>query len=362
LDSKELNEIRARNSARLKPMLDQVRAGSDCQLLIPYAKAYLGLFLNIDNSLTPDERLASFVDEALLPDIYQGFEASLQHNAYPQADDFSIDGNDELRERCWIILATIERGLASDGNTYLESLPLAIRKAAICFVMTLEQGERPQWPVYYAQHFQQELEQALIESWTGEPAARSDYLSGMDWYFNHVDTPDPELIYWLASHWRRANYRGFYHLLSLAVEHGEPARLSELVEQALHQDFTIRIRMLWCGTGLVSDPEHYANRMQMLCGFNKEKIVPLLDFCVTALGYIDDPLRRGRISAALIRIAGPKFPPFDDSDPIVAKLQYLLVVLSQCPPNERQQLIEELLKVRVLRAYKPALQAIVDSA
>lgn len=361
MDSKELNEIRARNSARLKPLLDQVRAGSDCQLLIPYAKAYLGLFLNIDNSLTPDERLASFVDEALLPDIYQGFEASLQHNAYPQADDFAIDGNDELRERCWIILATIERGLASDGNTYLESLPLAIRKAAICFVMTLEQGERPQWPVYYAQHYQKELEQALIESWTGEPAARSDYLSGMDWYFNHVETPNPELIYWLAAHWRRANYRGFYQLLGRAVKHGEAARLSELVEHALQQDFTIRIRMLWCGAGLVSDPEHYANRMQLLCGFNKEKIVPLLDFCVTALEYIDDPLRRGRISAALIRIAGPKFPPFDDSDPIVAKLKILLDVLSQCPGSERQQLVEELLKVRVLGAYRPALQAIANN-
>ena len=129
----------------------------------------------------------------------------------------------------------------------------------------------------------------------------------------------------------------------------------------MQQDFTIRIRMLWCGAGLVSDPEHYANRMQLLCGFNKEKIVPLLDFCVTALEYIDDPLRRGRISAALIRIAGPKFPPFDDSDPIVAKLKILLDVLSQCPGSERQQLVEELLKVRVLGAYRPALQAIANN-
>lgn len=360
MKNKELDEIRARNSARLAPMLEQVRAGTDCDLLIPCAKAYLGLFLNLDNSLTPHDRLASFVDSGLLPSVYEGFANAVQQFSFPQVAEFSELNNEARLEPCWVILAAIELGLQDQGNQYIDHMPAEVRKTAFCFVMTLEQGDRPAWPAYYAEHFQHELEQALIGSWSGRPARDSDYLAGMDWYFENISKPDPGLVYWLASHWQHFHYGNTYHLLSLAVEYCQADELQELSQKALQREMPVKVKMLWCSLGLVSDPQHYAARLQTLCGFNKEKIVPLLDFCISVMKFIDDPVRRAQISAALIRIAGPKFPPFDSSDPIVAKLLYAQQILARCPYDERKKLISELLTVRVLRAYKPALQAMTD--
>lgn len=356
MKNRELDEIRARNSARLAPVLDQVRAG-DSGLLVHCAKAYLGLFLNIDSSLSPHERLACFVDSDLLPAIYEGFANAVKNPGFPQAADFSQPHTE--RESCWVILAAMELGLEKEGEYYFTCLSPAVRKAALCFVMTLEQVDRPSWPIFYARHYQSEIEQALIESWNGKAVAESDYLPGMDWYFDHISKPDPVLVYWLAENWRHIHYGNTYHLLCLVVEFVQSGQWNELADKALKRTLPIKVMMLWSGLALLSNPEDNAARLQELCGFNKEKIVPLLDFCASVMQFIPDPVRRGRVSAALIRIAGPKFPPFDVTDPIVAKLQYAQDLLAQCPLDERKKLIQKLLSVRVLRAYKPALRELM---
>lgn len=361
MDPSQLDDIRERNSTRLRPLREQIRAGRHCDLLIPYAKAYLGLFLNLDNRLPPDQRLAGFVDQALLPDIYQGFVASLGVTSFPTPEQFaSLDPPTEL-ERCWILLASFERGIDQSGDDFFDSVSSPVRQSAFCFVMTLEQGERPDWPARYLARHQREAEQALMASWKGSRAATADVLPGMDWYFGQPVTPSTELIYWIMVNWRHMSYGDCYALLYTAVRFGEPGRLVALADAALQEDFPVRIRMLWCGVALVSDPLRHAQALQGLCGFNKEKIVPLLDFCVSVLEFVPEPERRARISAALIRIAGPKFRPFDDSDPIVAKLAFLLTVLAEGPLPVRQELIEALDKVRVLRAYRPALRDICNT-
>jgi len=358
LDPLQLDDIRERNNTRLLPLREQIRAGQHCDLLIPYAKAYLGLFLNLDNRLPPDERLASFVDQGLLPDIYQGFEASVDAASFPTPEQFSSPGQPGQLERCWVLLACFRRGIDHLGDAFFDRVSSSVRQSAFCFVMTLEQGERPDWPERYLVRYQQEAEQALMASWKGSRAATADVLPGMDWYFGQPVTPSTELIYWIMANWRHLSYGNCYALLYTACRFGEPDRLAELADAALQEDFPVRTRMLWCGVALVSDPRRHAQALQGLCGFNKEKIVPLLDFCVSVLEFIPEPERRARISAALIRIAGPKFPPFDDSDPIVAKLALLLSVLADGPVTVKRELIETLDKVRVLRAYRPALRKI----
>jgi hypothetical protein len=76
-------QARKDNDERLLGRLDDLRRGEDMQVLEPFARAYLGMFYEIDDRIDPQKKVAMLANSEVASAVMEGFISSLHRNDIP---------------------------------------------------------------------------------------------------------------------------------------------------------------------------------------------------------------------------------------------------------------------------------------
>ena len=118
---------RLENDRQLLDKLSGIKTGEDIESLERFAKGYLGMFLDLDNAIPPNQRISILASPQLAQAIDQGFEAVLNNGEFPSASaiaDSMLD--DKPFAIAYILLAGLD--LFSENQRYqIEQLPADTR-------------------------------------------------------------------------------------------------------------------------------------------------------------------------------------------------------------------------------------------
>ncbi len=356
---------RRENDATLLPRLIEIQQGRDIESLAQFAKAYLGLFLDMDNSIGPADRLRILANPLLEEAIWQGFAAALLRDdlAAPATIADSLVAEQPL-DMGYVMLAGIDR-LTQDNPAAALALPDKTLVALICFYYANQTTLADQWLTYIVQHKQNLVAAALTAFWQQLITRDLDYLPGLYPIISYQanDNITRQLVLPILRNWRHCRKKILRDILHVALRVADSDPLLAVAQQALenwNQNEPARYA-LWLGTAFLLAPAEYEMVLADYMGRSRERILPLLDFVVMVL-MTDDVNRYdlpGRTFAQLLRIIAPKFTPQVDRQGNVCdntqKVMYLFYRLAVAEDADAGSAIKRLRLVRVMKLYAEVL-------
>ncbi len=308
-------QTRIENDERLLDDIDAIRSGADIATLVPFAKAYLGMFYVIDTELPAREKLGLLASPQLAEAVLDGFRASLTHPELPSVAEIA-SACAEHREFSlgYVYLAGLDLLLAeADGK--VEALPAAVLGHALAFHFSNNTGYNSQWFEQMMAAHKPVLLPVLSEYWVALLQNGATSLPGRHYIFS--EQADADIVHHcvlpLLQHWRHCRQKNLLQLLQLAFRYADQADFLSVCEQVLQDDNRLneRTRLLWIASAYFLAPEKYASLLSSYVGRMKIKAMPLLDFATMLLQM------RQQISIAisdesivqLLRLIAPIFPP-----------------------------------------------------
>ena len=359
----EFASARAENDELLSLLSDRLRSADAADKLVPFARAYLGLFYDIPSDTVPVERVYLVANQPLADAVLSGFDAILQRTDLPvptQIAEAFVE--DEPLGIGYVVLAGMDRWYANRPEQELLDATLA---AAICFHFANVTYHIDNWPKQLLLKHPQLMAQALLDFWSVLIKHGHEHMPGL-----HLLVAEPGwstlrqlVLPDLLSNWARVRHKLLRHLLLHALAECEESEMVCLIKSKLSEAHNqgLRAHLYWLTSGFLLQPEMYAAQLSVFAGRSKEKILPLLDYVVAALrGDMSRPIKLApRYIADLIRIIAPKFAPQVDryGNPCdnTAKVYWLLRHLESATDQAALDAVNTLLEVRVMRVYAEAL-------
>jgi hypothetical protein len=367
-DFKEHEVTRLENDRNLLTKLAVLQTGQDIESLERFAKAYLGMYLDIDNNIPPQDRINILANTALAEAIQQGFEAILNQDNFPsevQIADAMM--NDQPIAIGYILLAALDL-FRNDPRYSINKLPSATVRTAICFHYAAKTELQDKWFMQILAQRQDEVAQALIAFWQQLVIRDCDHLPGLYQIISHAqyDAISRRVVLPLLaslSHCRKAVLRDLLHAALRVCDHAELSGICNTALANWNRADPGRF-VLWLTTAFLLQPEPYAMPLAEYCGHSKEKILPLLDFSVLVLQGDEQqrlPLP-AEAYAKLLRVIAAKFAPqldrYGNLSDITQKVMYLFYRLSKAA--DAAAAIQRLGQVRVMKLYKEILAFVAD--
>ncbi|MEJ2361036.1 MAG: hypothetical protein P8Z75_06360 [Gammaproteobacteria bacterium] len=367
-DFRDHEVTRLENDRTLLPKIEAIRRGEDIESLERFAKAYLGMYLDIDNNIPPRERIVILANPELAKAIEQGFEAVLDHGQFPTEAEIADAMMDEQAHAIgYILLAALD--LFSDQPRFvISALPDSTIRSALCLHYATKTELRNKWFDQILQTRQSQVAIALTAFWSQLIARDCDHLPGLYQIIHQqqFDAISREVVLPVLAqlhHCRKAVLRD---LLQAAIRVCDRSELLQICTAALdtwNRADPARY-MLWLSSAFLLQPEHYTQPLAEYCGFSKEKILPLLDFSVLVLqGDQARPLGLSASAlATLLRVIAAKFTPqydrYGNLCDNTQKVMYLFYRLAMT--DEAQAAIHQLGQVRVMKLYKDILKRVAE--
>lgn len=356
---------RHENDATLLPRLSDIQQGRDTQNLAQFAKAYLGLFLDMDNSIAPLDRLRILVNPPLEAAIWQGFVAALLRTDLPSPTAIA---NSLIAEQPldigYVMLAGMNR-LMQDDPVAVVALPDNTLVALICFYYANQTAIAEQWLTDLAQHKPSVVAGALTEFWQQLIVHGLDYLPGLHTLISQQtnDRITRQLVLPILRDWQHCRKKILRDILHVALRVADGESLLAVIQQALQNwnpNEPARYT-LWLGAAFLLAPTEYATMLADYLGRSRERILPLLDFVVMVL--MTDELNRYDLPAQnfaeLLRIIAPKFTPQLDRRGNLCdntqKVMYLFYRLAKAEDVDASAALQQLKRVRVMKLYAEVL-------
>lgn len=367
-DFRDHEVTRLENDRNLLPKLDAIRHGNDIESLARFAKAYLGMFLDIDNNIPPRQRITILANPELAEAIQQGFSAVLEHAEFPTETQIADAMMDEQPMAIgYVLLAALDL-FADDPHFAINTLPASTIRSAFCLHYAAKTEMQDKWFVQFLQTRQDEVAVALTAFWQRLIARDYDHLPGLYQIIDHREFDNISRLVVLPvlaqlQHCRKAVLRDLLQAALRVCDHAELQRICETALENWNQADPSRY-ILWLTCAFILQPDQYALPLAEYAGFSKEKILPLLDFSVLVLQ--NDQARRLTLPASayssLLRIIAAKFTPqldrYNHLSDITQKVMYLFYRLSKA--TEATAAIQELEQVRVMKLYKDILKRIAE--
>lgn len=358
---------RQQNDVSLLPRLEEIQAGQAVEVLARFAKAYLGLFLEMDNSIAASQRIAILANPALATAIWQGIAAVLQRGDLPDAQDIATSmQREQPLDVGYVILAGIFHASETDPVAVL-GLPATTLSAAVCFYYANKTGLPAPWLEQVLTQRHTQVATVLLQFWLTLIEQGIDYLPGLmpvlqepaqQPIARHVVLP-------VLQHWHNCRRKVLRDVLLAALQVADQSAFRAVAATALSQwnpHEPARYAM-WLGAAYLLEPTRYAQILADYLGRSRERILPLLDFVVLALQ--NDTNRRYELSAAalalLLRSIAPKFTPQEDPHGNLCdntlRVMYLFYRLSSSRDPHKASVVAQLQQVRVMKLYSAILQA-----
>ncbi|MDZ7660805.1 hypothetical protein [Thiohalophilus sp.] len=362
-------QARRDNDERLLGQLDTLRNGEDMQILEPFARAYLGMFYEIDDGLAPADKMAILANREVSDAVLAGFVAALQRDDIPPP--YEIGGRlakDESIPGGYVVLAGMDRLMQIDPEQ-VKQLPASILQSALCFHFANQTLQRDEW-------FDKLLADTAVSApalngfWQGLINNNAQMLPGLRKVLADSEYADlnREILLPVLIHWQSCKMKTFKELIFAALRYAENEELLQAARDLINDPNGIKEenkRLYWLATAFLLSPEEFAQDLSTYIGREKQKVLPLLDFMMRVsdrdaeTGIEISPI----MEAQLLRIIAPIFPPQEHSyghlggiDVNSRNVMRLFHRLATDTRPEAAEALKWLRKARVMRIYSNVLK------
>jgi len=363
----DLQQTRMENDQRLGPHLEAIARGEMLDALEPFAKAYLGLYYQLDNSVPPRQRVASLANEQVTAAIMQGMQSLLLGATVPSAR--------EIGEAClqghgigvgYVLLAAVEE-FCTDDVEHVLKLDERVMAALLCYQFLHTSFQPLPWHERLLQQSPQAVIKVLQQFWKPMQLAGKDFLPGLQTLIRgpRYAKLASSLAIPLLKQWPQGDIYSLRRLMQRGLASEETAPLLSLAELRVAElpVAEIRRKVYWLVTAFIIEPQGNTDGLSQYIGRTKEKVLPLLDYLVALL---QDPCIERRLSAMdlarLLRIIAPVFARnqgrgglLDDNS---TRVLWLFEQLAAYPEEQRRVAAQWLSTVRVMRSYADILASL----
>lgn len=364
---------RRENDEQLLQKIKSIETAENIKVLIPFAKAYLGLFYVIDNDLPEQEKIKLLANSELAAAIFEGFKASLNLSSLPSIEQigYAAAKKEEYAEG-YVILAGLDL-IEKQSLTEIEELDHELLEKAVGFHFTNKTNHHSIWfDLLLAEHKKLILP-AISKYWVAMLQNKAVFLPGRNFILGAQ--PDIQLVQYcilpILENWIHCKAKTLLQLLHLAFNYSEKNDFLNVCEIILDQDEKLseKTRLYWLATAYLLSPDKYFAALSNYVGRVKLKIMPLLDFVVLIIN--DNSNENFNISvktiAQLLRMIAPVFPPqhhvygtlgaLDINSKNVMSLFYFLVCSNdEDVVNE----LKSLRKARVMKIYSAVIDNLLE--
>ena len=306
---------RFENDERLLSQIESIKSADNIQILIPFAKAYLGMFYVIDKELPEREKVKLLANDALAEAIFEGFINSLKKKDLPSIEKIA-HLKAELKEygEGYVILAGLDvlekRSLAN-----IDDLNTELIEKAIGFHFSNKSGYHNKWFDYLYRDHKNKIIPAISKYWVAMLNNNTAFLPGISLVLGKQ--PDENIIQQcilpLLANWKKCKAKTLSQLLFLALKYGNTDELLIICQRALNDDENLneRARLYWLTAAYLISPDKYFAHLSGFAGRVKLKIMPLLDFTAMILNEYKqiNITFSTKMIMQLLRMIAPVFPP-----------------------------------------------------
>lgn len=357
---------RTENDEALLSQISDIKTAENIQVLIPFAKAYLGMFYVIDKELAEKEKVKLLANEELAEAIFAGFLSSLNTENLPSVEQVghALAEQQEFAEG-YVILAGLDL-IAKKSLTDINKLELDLIEKAIGFHFSNKSGYHDVWFDHLMAEHKDKVIPTISKYWEAMLKNKASYLPGKDLVLG--ENPDIEITQYcilpLLKNWTHCKAKTLSQLLRLAFKYGDVHELLSVCEQVLGHDENLseRTRLYWITSAYLISPDKYFAKLSNYVGRVKLKVMPLLDFISLIMSDKTKITIDAKIIVQLLRMIAPVFPPQHhvygaigaldiNSKNVMLMFYYLLCLNSSDVATE----IKSLRKARVMKIYLPVI-------
>lgn len=364
---------RCENDDELLPQIESIRAGENYQALVPFAKAYLGLFYVIDKELPAKEKIKLLANNELADAVLQGFEASLLRTDITSVENIghALAEQKEFAEG-YVILAGLDL-MATKSMPDIINLNTKTLESAIAFHFSNKINHHNRWFDYLLGNHKDKVLPALAKYWQAMLKNNAVFIPGRNLIFS--DKPDTDVIQYtllpLLEHWKNCKAKILFQSLQLAFKYSDADEFLIVCERVLSNDERLneKTRLYWMATAYLLSPDKYLAKLSSYVGRVKMKIMPLLDFVTVIIANrneINIELN-DKLVSQLLRIIGPIFPPQQHVYGALGRLDInsrnvmLMFYFLACSNNKAVvNEIKTLHKARVMKIYSGVIDDLLE--
>lgn len=356
---------RLENDTCLASQHDVIRNAANIEILEPFAKAYLGLFLEIDSTFPPEQRIRFIASDNLANAVMQGLTVALDSTkglASPKEIGQAMAADQRL-EIGYVLLVSMD--LITQQSTNLEKIfqqiDSTVLSATLCFHYANSSSFHNSWVETLIESEPALVTETLQQFWFPQMDKGVRYLPGLRELLKTQQGKQlvGDIILPVLSGWSGYKKRSLNVLLAIALRYADSKKLLPIIEDILEKNQTLnpRMRMVWLTSAFILAPDRYWQTMQDYTYRSKEKLLPLLDFTVALLDEISlelDALTK------IIRLIAPKFPPhIDDFGKLAANPQKTLRLFYELA-NRKEPIVKQVAWLRTARVMK-IVSPVLDS-
>ena len=349
-------QTRIENDERLAKEHAKIRSGASPAVLEPFAKAYLGLFLEIDSTFPPEQRIRFIAGDDLANAVMDGLTVVLEKIVLPSPEEIgSKMAEDERIEIGYVALVSMD--LLIKKYTYTEKAFAQLNKdilsSILCFHYANSNEYRNTWIDALIEYDRELVTHTLQKFWLVQMDKGMRYLPGLGGLLKtHAGQKlVGDIILPILSGWRGYKKKTLNVLLAVALRYSNREKLLPIIESILEREENLnpRMRIVWMTSAFILEPDKYWQQMQDYTYRSKEKLLPLLDFSIVLLDEITIDVQ---ILSKIIRLVAPKFPPhIDDFGALAANPQKTLRLFYELA-NREEAINDELKWLRTARVMK----------
>jgi hypothetical protein len=305
---------RKENDELLLPQIASIKTGENIQALIPFAKAYLGMFYVIDSEIEAKEKVKLLANDELAESIFAGFLACLGQSDLPSVTEIghAAASKKEFAEG-YVILAGLDL-VAKKSLSNINNLDVDVIEKAIAFHFSNKSGYSDVWFEYLFSEHKEKVLPAISQFWVAMLKNKTTYLPGKNLVLG--DHPDIEVIQYcilsLLENWTQCKVKTLSRMLSLAFKYSEVNKFLAVCEHVLAHDEILneKTRLYWLTAAYLISPDKYFARLSDYVGRVKLKVMLLLDFVVLLSKEHDLNITlSNKVVIQILRMVAPIFPP-----------------------------------------------------
>ena len=361
---------RTENDEQLLAHLNAIKSAENIPALIPFAKAYLGMFYVINNELSAKEKVKLLANPELAGGIFCGFSASLGRDEFPTLEKIGY-AKAEQQEYAegYVLLAGLDL-IARKSIADIKCLNSEIIEKAVGFHFSNKSGYPDIWFDYLLAEDREKIIPAIARYWGVMLKNKATYLPGSGLVLG--DKPDLHITQYcilpLLENWTDCKEKTLAHLLYLAFKYSDAELLLKVCERALENDEALneKTRLYWIAAAYLISPDIYFTRLSAYVGRLKLKAMPLLDFIALIMND-EDELNINFSTATviqLLRMIAPIFPPQHNVYGALGQLDInsknVMLLFYHLACSDNDDVVHEiklLRKVRVMKIYS----AVIDN-
>ncbi len=366
----DFEQARQRSEEKLAHRIEDIRRGRGPQALEPFAKAYLGMFLEIDDEIDPPERIEQLAAEPLASAIRAGFIAVLASKDLPTpADIGSRFARGERLALGYVVLAGVEL-LASTDRSALYDLAPETLATALCFNYINTPSHHFDWVADLLSARADVCASALGDLWDALLPTVTDHLPGLRQVLREPGAQSlrRRLVLPVLARWKHCKPTVLRELLLVGLRCADHDALLDLVRATTADidEADVKRWIYWLACAYMLAPAEFEQTLTEYAGRWREKTLPLLDFSVAVLAQEQaSELQIGPEQIALLlRIIAPTFrrnsPLTGGLDAVSAKVMELFERLANDSSDAAVRAVRDLQRVRVMRVYEDVIEDVAS--